>query len=59
MRGVAIDKKVIHILKKLIDPTASLIYFGPQPGEGIRLIEDVDYIVDNLPVRKAVRAQII
>jgi 16S rRNA G527 N7-methylase RsmG len=59
MRGVAIDRKVIHNLKKMIDPAASLVYFGPRPGEGIRLIEDVDYIVDNLPARKVVRAQII
>lgn len=59
MRGVAIEKKVIHNLKKLIDPAASLVYFGPQPGTKIRIIEDVDYIVDNLPARKIVRAQII
>ncbi len=59
MRGVAVDKKVIHNLKKLIDPAASLVYFGPRPGVSIRSVEDVDYIVDNLPARKIVRAQII
>jgi 16S rRNA G527 N7-methylase RsmG len=59
MRGVAVDKKVIHNLKKLADPSGSLIYFGPRPGEGLRLLEDVDYIVDNMPGRKIIRAQII
>ncbi len=59
MRAVAVDKKVIHNLKKLVDPAAALVYFGPRPGEDFRSIQDVDYIVDNLPVRKIVRAQII
>jgi 16S rRNA G527 N7-methylase RsmG len=58
LRGVAVDRKVIHSLRKMVDPAASLIYFGPRPGELVRSVEDVDYIVDNLPVRRIVRAQI-
>lgn len=58
LRGVAVDKKVIHSLKKVTDPAATLVYFGPRADSGLRLVEDVDYIVDNLPVRKIIRAQI-
>lgn len=58
LRGVAVEKGIIHNLEKIVDPTATLVYFGSRPGDKIQLIEDVDYIVDNLPVRKIVRAQI-